>query len=71
MVGTIALFEASLVGSVAIGMATALARSAGTAELMGSVIITLLLVAGLTLVHSYLLLARYSSVAVMRRLVME
>ncbi len=71
VVGTIVLFEAFLVGSVAIGIATALALTAGTAELMGSVIITLLLVAGLTLVHSYLLLARYSSVAVMRRLVME
>ena len=34
---------------------------------LGSAIVTLLLVAGLSLVHSYLLLARYSSVAIMRR----
>ncbi len=67
IVGAIALFEMSLVASAVVGIWTALARSAGPGDLLGSAIMTVLLVGGLSLIHSYLLLARYSSVAIMRR----
>jgi len=65
IVGAIALFEMSLVASAVVGIWTVLAR--GTGDLLGSAIVTVLLVVGLSLIHSYLLLARYSSVAIMRR----
>lgn len=71
IIGTIALFEASLIVASVIGIVTVLTQSAGPENLLVSAIGTVLVFFGLSLTHSYLLLARYSSVAIMRRLTTE
>ena len=66
VVGTLALFEASLLASAAMLVGVSFGMTSGAGGVSGVFLLALALTAILSVAHSYLLLVRYSSVAIMR-----
>ena len=66
VVGTLALFEASLLASAVLLLGVSFRMTSWAGGVSGVSLLTLALVAILSVVHSYLLLVRYSSVGIMR-----
>ena len=66
VVGTLVLFEASLLVSAALLVGVSFGMTGGAAGVSGVFLLALILIAAWSVAHSYLLLVRYYSVGIMR-----
>ncbi len=66
VVGTLVLFEASLLASAALLVGVSFGMTGGATGVSGVLLLALILIAASSAAHSYLLLVRYYSVGIMR-----